>query len=648
MNCMQNDSEVIHHMEWYKRIGVFKLIKKLKRKIKDLKISLRIALFYFIVMIISLFISSLLYRQIYMNIAHQKVNEASVQTLYSIKSNVDLFFDNVNNYSKMILSDHDLQTILRKGNIYSDLNTQSKVGGYIYRMIQMIQSISSVYIFDNSENYYVVSEQLPIPFTLESIKKAKWYKEVLDKKGAYVLSINGDGAFEIDPNGNYISMIRLIRDIDNTQNLGVLVINIPDTAFKECYANIVDNYKNTSITFWDKNRQCIVPVNHTNGGKQQVEPILNEVEIKSLLSKFDGSAHGYMTKKIINTEYLISFVNEERHNWTIISAIPFSEVSYESEKMGFVGFVTILLNSIILFMGTIIISRWITVPIHKLLKSMNAVKRGEFKEVNINEGNNEIGQLRDGYNMMIREIQNLINRVIDEQKTIRKAELNVLQAQIKPHFLYNTLDSITSLALSGRINEVCDLVDALGGYYRHSVSKGREIITLREELDIVKNYLKIQKVRYEDMFEVNYNIEESCLDTKILKLVLQPLVENALYHGIRAKGVPGVINISIKKEAQQVCISIEDDGVGMSDYEIQKILDSKVGSAESSFGLRGTIERLKIYCNNETAFQLYSEKGKGTKIIILLPLAIEGEIWNKSEQVNGGNYVPTIESFNSR
>lgn len=635
-------------MEGYKRISVCKLIKRLKRQIKDLKISLRIALFYFIVMIISLFISSLLYRQIYMNIAHQKVNEASVQTLYSIKTNVDLFFENVNNYSKMILSDHDLQTILRKGNIYSDLNTQSRVGGYIYRMIQMIPSISSVYIFDNSENYYVVSEQLPIPFTLETVKKAKWYKEVLDKKGAYLLSLNGDGAFEIDKSGNYISMIRLIRDIDNTQNLGVLVINIPDTAFKECYANIVDNYNNTSITFWDQNRQSIIRVNQTKEGKQPVEPILDEVEIKNLLGKFDGSDHGYMTKKINNTEYLISFVLEERHNWTIISAIPFAEVSYESERMGFVGFITIFLNSIILFMGTIVISRWITVPIRKLLKSMNAVKRGEFREVYINEGNNEIGQLRDGYNMMIREIQNLIKRVIAEQKTIRKAELNVLQAQIKPHFLYNTLDSINSLALSGRIKEVCDLVDALGGYYRHSVSKGREVITLGEELDIVKNYLKIQKVRYEDMFEVNYNIEESCLNTKILKLVLQPLVENALYHGIRAKGIPGSINIVVSKEAQQVCICIEDDGVGMSDYEIKKILDSKVGSAESSFGLRGTIERLKIYCNNEDTFKLYSEKGKGTRIIILLPLVIEGETWNKSGQENGGSYVPTIESFNSR
>ncbi len=635
-------------MDWYKRIDVFKLMKNLKRQIKDLKISLRIALFYFIVMVISLFISSLLYRQIYMNIAHQKVNEASVQTLYSIKTNVDLFFDNVNNYSKMILSDHDLQTILRKGNIYSDLNTQSRVGGYIYSMIQTIQSISSVYIFDNSEHYYFVSEQLPIPFTLKSVKKAKWYKEVLDKKGAYILSINGDGAFEIDQNGNYISMIRLIRDIDNTKNLGVLIINIPDKAFKECYANIVDNYNSTSITFWDKNRQCIIPVNNTKEGKQPVEPILDEVEIKNLLSKFDGRDHGYITKKINNTEYLVSFVLEKRHNWAIISAIPFAEVSYESEKMGFVGFITIFLNSIILFMGTMVISRWITVPIRKLLKSMNAVKRGEFKEVFINDGDNEIGQLRDGYNMMIREIQNLIKRVIAEQKTIRKAELNVLQAQIKPHFLYNTLDSINSLALSGRINEVCDLVDALGGYYRHSVSKGREVITLREELDIVKNYLKIQKIRYEDMFEVNYNIEESCLDTKILKLVLQPLVENALYHGIRAKGVPGSINIDIKKEAQQVCICIEDDGVGMNDYEIQKVLDSKVGSAESSFGLRGTIERLRIYCNNEATFQLHSEKGKGTKIFILIPLAIEGEIWNKIEQENGGNYVPTIESINSR
>lgn len=607
-------------MKFNKEFGASLLIEKIKQKYLDLKIGLRIALFYFLVLIFSLSVSSYLYQKIYINIAQNKISEVSVQTLYSIKSNIDSLFNNINNNSKMILSDTDLQSLLRNGNVYSDLNTQSRVGLYLYRIIQAAPAISSVYIFDMSGNSYAVSEKNPVSFVLKSVKDAAWYDQVIKMRGAYLLKLNGGGAFAQDKTGNYISMIRLIRDLDNTRNLGILVINISDRAFKEAYANITQNYK-TSITLWDENNEDIIRFDGSGDESTAItRPIIDKAEIESLLSKSGDSENGYVSKKINKTEYLISYVKESKFKWKIVSIMPFTEVSNDTATMGLVGFVTILLNSILLFLGSIFISRLITVPIKKLLKSMNEVKNGVFKEVNINEGNNEIGQLRDGYNVMIREIQNLIKSVIAEQRTIRKAELNVLQAQIKPHFLYNSLDSINSLALSGRIDDVCDLVDALGSYYRASVSKGKEVISLREEFDIVKNYLKIQKIRYGDMFSVEYNIDEKYLDNKILKLVLQPLVENALYHGIRATGESGSIFVSSEEYDGYIKICIEDDGVGMTSEEINGILSSKVGSAESSFGLRGTIERLRIFYGDEDIFHIQSEKGKGTKITIMIPI----------------------------
>ncbi|KNY27809.1 sensor histidine kinase [Pseudobacteroides cellulosolvens] len=222
--------------------------------------------------------------------------------------------------------------------------------------------------------------------------------------------------------------------------------------------------------------------------------------------------------------------------------------------------------------------------------------------------------------MMIYEIQQLIDRVITEQRIKRKAELNVLQAQIKPHFLYNTLESINSLILMEETEAACDVVDALGSYYRLSLSKGKEVITINEEIDIVKNYLNIQQIRYADLFSVQYKLDERAGSFKILKLVLQPLVENALYHGIRVKGEHGIISVETEYLQDFIRIKVEDDGVGMSEECIRRILDDSSDTGVSGFGLRGTIERLRIFYASDDCFRIESVIGLGTKITILIPV----------------------------
>lgn len=254
---------------------------------------------------------------------------------------------------------------------------------------------------------------------------------------------------------------------------------------------------------------------------------------------------------------------------------------------------------------------------------------------------------------MIEQIDQMLKRIIQEQQTIRRAELNTLQAQIKPHFLYNTLDSITSLAMSGMNDKVCELLEALGSYYRLSVSKGRELITLHEEVEIVRNYLTIQQVRYPGVFEVQYDIAPDCERVMIPKLVLQPLVENSLYHGIRPKGGPGTIRIQAHRSKEGVILTITDDGVGMSEEEIQQVQRKEINSTNSSnstnlsnpsdlsnlskitynskhnpsFGLWGTMERLRIFYEREDGLKLESEVGKGTTIMITIPKGAD-ESWN--------------------
>ncbi len=576
------------------------------KRFSNVRISTRFTLFYCVISIFSILLSNLLFQEIYSSIALNKVSEVSIQTLYSIRTSLDIMITNISNYSKMILSDDNLQTLLRKKNIYYDLNLQKRLGTYLNKLIQETPSISSVYIFDISGNEYSVGNHDSMKFLPEKIQDTSWYYSVVDKKGSYILSLNGGGAFSHDPNNNFVSMIRLVRDINTTETLGVLIINISENAFKDSYANITNNYT-TGVTILDQNNNSII---RSSG--------INTNNIIQLFNK----SQGYVIRNINNQESLISYLTEEKNDWKIVSIIPVSELSNETSAPGLIGFVIIMINSILLFIGTIFTTRMITIPIKKLLKSMKGVEKGEFNEVNIKVRGDEIGQLRDGYNIMILEIQKLIKHVIAEQKIKRKAELDVLQAQIKPHFLYNTLDSISSLALMGEVTSVCNLVDALGSYYRISLSKGKEVITIGEEIDMVKNYLLIQKMRYPELFTVSFTIDEKCNKYKILKLVLQPLVENALYHGIRNKVGGGTIAIRTDHLDDHIRITVEDDGVGMSEEFIKSMLENSIGSIDS-FGLRGTIERLRIFYGMDNCFQIESKVDLGTKITLLIPITKE-------------------------
>lgn len=586
---------------------VLALFNAIRNKFNNFKIGARFTLIYCLISIFSILMSNMLFQEIYSGIALRKVSEVSIQTLYSIRTSLNITITNISNYSKMIISDDDLQILLRRGNIYSDLNVQKKVGTYLNKLTQETPYISSVYIFDTSGNEYSVGSQDDLKFIPEKIQDAAWYNSVLSKKGSYILSLNGGGAFRHDPEDNFVSMIRLIRDINTTEALGVLIINISENTFKDSFANITNNYT-TAVTILDQNNQSIIKSNGVDIGTGNLSEL------------FDDQSQGFLIQDVNNTECLISYLLEDRYNWKIVSVMPVKELSNETSVPGLIGFAIIMINSLLLFIGTVFTSRMITIPIKKLLKSMKGVEKGEFNEVNIKAGKDEIGQLRDGYNIMIREIQNLIKRVITEQKVKRKAELNVLQAQIKPHFLYNTLDSINSLALMGETSSVCDLVEALGSYYRISLSKGKEVITIDQEIVMVKNYLKIQKMRYPDLFTAHFSIDEKCNSYKILKLVLQPLVENSLYHGIRNKDGGGAITLKTEHLIDRIRITIEDDGIGMSKEYMEQILGDNTGSTDTSFGLKGTIERLSIFYGTEDCFQIESDVGIGTRITILIPV----------------------------
>ncbi|WFR63554.1 sensor histidine kinase [Paenibacillus amylolyticus] len=652
----------------------------IQRKPKTLAFKIPFA--YFVIILLTVAFSALVLNRISENDARRKINEASLQTITSIETNVNLMIENVNNYSKMIFSDPNLQNLLRQGNVYSNLQTQSKLSAYLTNLMQAVPIIDSVYIYDNSGHRFSVGTQEWPAFMEASVKEAPWYEQALEHNGRYLLRLNGgNNDSGVSATGEkdgqeVVSFIRLIRDLDDTSPLGFLVMNIKGKSIAQAYANlsapdsfqvaILDEHQRVIATNAATNVKKAVPsVSNASmsaaSGQGGMHEMLKANQAK-LKQAFQEHPSGFITLHAHSQEYAVTYRSAGDDQWKFISMSPYRATDTRNKSMVLLALILLAVNGTVFFVSSFIISRSVIKPIHKLLRSMQKAPTGNFRKVTVELNSYEFAQLYGGYNQMIEQIDQMLKRIIQEQQTIRRAELNTLQAQIKPHFLYNTLDSITSLALSGMNDKVCELLEALGSYYRLSVSKGRELVTLHEEVEIVRNYLTIQQVRYPGVFEVQYDIDSDCERVMIPKLVLQPLVENSLYHGIRPKGSPGTIRIQAHRSKEGVLLTITDDGVGMSEVEVQQIQRKEMNSPNRfdstnsinstnlsnpsslselsnssnpthhskhnpSFGLWGTMERLRIFYEGEDGLKLESEVGKGTTIIITIPKGAD-ESWD--------------------
>jgi len=263
-----------------------------------------------------------------------------------------------------------------------------------------------------------------------------------------------------------------------------------------------------------------------------------------------------------------------------------------------------------------LLAKLIVNPLRRLERDMSRVKGGDLNVVSVYHSQDEIGVLTSVFNEMVDRIKALLNDIKTEQKQKREYEFSLIQTQIKPHFLYNALDLIYVLCSMGRSEEAGGMTKALADFYRVALSGGKEIISLREEMNGVRNYLMIQKNRYSDIFDFSIEeIEEELMETPIPKLSIEPLVENAIYHGIKPAKYFGHLRIYTDRVDEKVEIRVEDDGIGSGERELSELIGE---SKNCGFGLRSVHERLKLYFGNDYGLKLNSVK-TGFSISIFIP-----------------------------
>lgn len=275
------------------------------------------------------------------------------------------------------------------------------------------------------------------------------------------------------------------------------------------------------------------------------------------------------------------------------------------------------------------ISQSIYNPIKKLHDVTTTLTKNDLQALMTRDNVDEITELGMSFNIMIGKIRELLDAKIKEQENLKKAELRALQAQINPHFLYNTLDTIIWMAESKKTDAVVQLVTALSSFFRLSLSKGKDWITIGEEIERTRNYLTIQKMRYRDIMDYRMEVSETVLDNTILKLILQPLVENALYHGLKNQRQPGTITVCAQhKNENEVLLEVRDDGIGIPPDKLAQLNaalsdDSDEFPVERGFGLENVNKRIKLYYGKQYGLSIRSEYRVGTCVGIVIPVIRE-------------------------
>lgn len=452
--------------------------------------------------------------------------------------------------------------------------------------------------------------------------KLDWYAKVVAKpQDAIITGPNRHSFFDTDD--EMISLSREVQSYENGTFRGVILINLNMNKITEICNSFQEKQENFICIINDKGEL----VYEQQNGKERFafDEKENRQKLNTALERMKESCFrlNYRGEK-----YLVTRTDMKTTGWTLVSMVPYKSVMAETMAISGVMILAVVITLIVTLLLLNRILTGVVKPLKKLEKYMVQVNPDNMDQRMEILTDDEIGHLSMKFNQMMDRIRNLKEQVIEEQEDKRKYELQALQAQINPHFLYNTLDSIIWMAETNDSNIVA-MTEALAKLFRISLNKGNEEISLERELEHVKNYLIIQSMRYADKFTYEISVDPGVERCRTIKLILQPIVENCIYHGIKKKRGTGKITIRAYRREQNLIIEVSDDGCGMPKEICRKILSDEIESENisgSGIGVKNVNERIQLRFGKKYGLSYSSEEGVGTTVTYVLPYNEGGSI----------------------
>lgn len=537
-------------------------------------------------------------------IVEEQVIKSNFNTVQQMANNMNDVFQSMDDLAIELWLDDDFMECLTasdeddSGLAYEMLTAQQRVNHYtVFK-----EDIYSVYVkaynglvFDTMSARNQVSRELE--------------EELVRLKGKYVLIsdeiVNFDGTVQ-----KVFSLLWVLKDPKNlAKDLAIVKINILEKDISNIYrSNLLSAGSETFVI--DEDQQ-----------------ILSAVEGDKIGSRMEQEVHGssekaeYSVREINGERSLCTTVPLNQRKWKLVNIVPVKDLTKDSMTIQEVTVVAMVASVFFCTLVVLFFTMKVLHPLKQLGESMKRLENENFNTELPERGNDEVTLVCRNFNKMSRKLNELINEVYAYQIKQKEAELKVLHEQINPHFLYNTLNTIYWMCKMERASETALLVDSLSKLFRLSLNSGKSITTVEKEMEYLRYYIVIQKKRYEEMIRFEMEVSEDVLQCQTVKLTLQPLVENAIYHGIEKKGTRGRIVIRAYRSGDCMYFQVSDDGAG-ADVERLNALLYETGEANQGFALRNVHERIRLYYGEPYGLSFESSPGEGTTVTVVQPVEV--------------------------
>jgi two-component system, sensor histidine kinase YesM len=568
-------------------------------------------LYFTIVIVLPLFLLGTITYTISSQTITNRVQSYVEQIIIKVKENIEYYFRDLQSLSYVISVNPDVITVLKDRNNlggWKEIGYQNKIKSFLAGLTSTRAEVKGIYVLSDDLNRIYSSDP---PVLIGYLQKQPWFRKIIHSEaGMVVTGVHSDNysGSPMGMPGDVVTYAQRIVDLDTQKNLGWILIDL-DYGFVPKMLENVQLWDQGQITILDESGRAVfgnpAMVNHFQ------LPNFRYLRLRDW---------GSYLQRVNGREELLVFQTVSLCNWKVIFSIPAAVLQRENI---FIRNFTLLLAFILLGVAiylAVLFTRKIAEPIHLLHASMHEVEKGNLNIHIKVRSMSEFNELAVSFNHMVEKIQTLMTDINDAEKKKQQAELNVLQAQINPHFLYNTLDSLRWLAKIRNVEEISDIISALENLLRASISKTDQLIPIGQELENVRNYIAIQLFRYGNGFAVIYDVNPQVSEYFTPKLILQPMVENAIYHGIEGLA-QGEIKIHIDTVDENVVIEVSDNGKGIDSELAARIMAGKVESNQrfSGLGIKNVDERIKLNFGRDYGISISANDPKGTRVTIIIP-----------------------------
>lgn len=540
--------------------------------------------------------------------SEQMVSEDNRRMLNQVNLNLDNYLHNM-----MKVSDSMYYRVIKNVDLSSDLDKLTQDMRLLYETNRDL--LVSVAVFTDSGEVIAAEPLSQLKFTVDP-KSQDWFVDANNKIENLHFSTPHVQNLFTNSDNRYSWVVSLSRSVELTRSgsilHGVLLVDMNFSGIEQICKN-VDLGESGYLYLMDGKGEIIY---HP---RQQLiySNLIHENNL--VAANYEDGNH---RESFEGQERLVTVKTVGYTGWKIVGVSPMSDITSDYNQIQvfswfFVFFATFLLISVNMFLSSRIAD-----PIKALEKSVKELEKGDLDAKISIDGSYEVQHLGKTITSMAQQMRKLMDDVVAEQESKRKSEMDALQSQINPHFLYNTLDSIVWMVENERYDGAIQMVTALARLFRISLSKGKNIISVEDELEHVRNYLTIQKIRYKNKFVYDIQAEPNALRCATIKLIVQPLVENAIYHGMEFMDGDGEINIHAYLKGRDLYIDVEDNGLGMPQEKAESLLTGDSGKTRgkgSGIGLKNVQERIQLYFGAEYGLSIHSEPDEGTTARIHLP-----------------------------